>query len=364
MIGDIEEKYPLKRHFMWGAVFVMRQNSNSGDLDMILERDRKAGRSSAGRASAAGNVGRSRSGGREAYRYGEGGRRSAAAGRNVTGRSGMEAGYGRNAQDVQLWKDDRGKSAPAARYGSREAQMRYRRELRRKKRQRQMLLVRSLVGAAALLLLLAAGFGMWKIGSHLWKKEELADEEAMLQIEQEQQYIDDNKSEKPAMEENFLTPNEYSRPQEPLPEVTEIFVHYTANKGTSAAQNRSYFENLGITGETSASAHFVIGFNGEIIQCLPLDEIGYAVMEHNYNSISIECCYLREDGKFEDATYDSLIRLVGWLMSEYDLGPSAVKRHYDSNGKLCPKYYVEHEDEWEQFIRDVENYINGSQTTL
>ena len=143
--------------------------------------------------------------------------------------------------------------------------------------------------------------------------------------------------------------------------MTEIFVHYTANAGTSAAQNRSYFENLGITGETSASAHFVIGYEGEIIQCLPLSEIGYAVKEHNYNSISIECCYLQENGKFEDATYDSLIQLLGWLLKEYDLGPSAVLRHYDSSGKKCPKYYVEHEEAWEKLLEDLEAYAAGSE---
>ena len=84
-------------------------------------------------------------------------------------------------------------------------------------------------------------------------------------------------------------------------------------------QNRSYFENLGITGETSASAHFIIGYEGEIVQCLPLEEIGYAVKGRNYDSVSIECCYLEEDGKFTDATYQSLLQLVSWLMGKYDL---------------------------------------------
>ena len=139
--------------------------------------------------------------------------------------------------------------------------------------------------------------------------------------------------------------------------MTELFVHYTANPGTSAQQNRSYFENLGITGETSASAHFVIGYDGTIIQCLPLTEIGYAVKEHNYNSISIECCYLDEDGKFTDETYDALISLLGWLMREYDLGISDVKRHYDAGGKPCPLYYTEHPEEWERLKEDLEAYI-------
>ena len=69
--------------------------------------------------------------------------------------------------------------------------------------------------------------------------------------------------------------------------------------------------------------------------------------------LSIECCYLKESGKFEDATYRSLIRLLGWLMREYDLNISDIRRHYDAGGKKCPLYYVEHEDAWEQLKSDV-----------
>ena len=32
-------------------------------------------------------------------------------------------------------------------------------------------------------------------------------------------------------------------------------------------------------------------------------------------------------------------------------------RHYDVTGKNCPKYFVEHEDEWEQFKKDVDAQI-------
>lgn len=162
---------------------------------------------------------------------------------------------------------------------------------------------------------------------------------------------------KPFITEDFLTVNEYSRPGEALEEVNNIFVHYTANRGTSAAQNRSYFENLGTTGETSASAHFIIGYDGEIIQCIPLDEIGYAVMGRNYDSISIECCYLQDDGKFTEETYQSLIRLCAWLLDEYKLTPEDMMRHYDEGGKKCPLYFTEHVEAWEQFKRDLGQYI-------
>lgn len=136
-------------------------------------------------------------------------------------------------------------------------------------------------------------------------------------------------------------------------------MHYTANQGTSAEQNRSYFENLGVTGETSASAHFVISYDGSIVQCLPLDEMGYAVKTRNEDSVSIECCYMDEDGKFTDATYQSLLKLSAWLLSEYHLKPSDMRRHYDEGGKLCPLYYVEHEDAWEQFLTDLEDLKNS-----
>ena len=68
----------------------------------------------------------------------------------------------------------------------------------------------------------------------------------------------------PEIMEMLLTENPYSRPGEALEKVKNIFVHYTANPGTSAEENRNYFENLKDTQETSASSHFIIGYDGEI----------------------------------------------------------------------------------------------------
>ena len=158
----------------------------------------------------------------------------------------------------------------------------------------------------------------------------------------------------PDWEENFLTPNEYSRPGEALESVTNIFVHYTANPGTSAAQNRSYFEQQKDMHEASVSAHFIIGYDGEIIQCVPLNEIAYAVMTRNYDSVSIECCYKSQDGSFTQETYDSLISLLAWLTDAYELDTEDILRHYDCGGKKCPLYYTEHEDAWEQLKKDVD----------
>lgn len=237
--------------------------------------------------------------------------------------------------------------------------MRQRRYLRYKKRRRQVLIARSAAVGILLLLLLLISAGVWKLGEFVIKRRSL--EETVNTVGREDSdAVADNQAPRPDITEDFLTPNPYSRPGEKLPEVTELFVHYTANAGTSAAQNRSYFENLAITRETSASAHFVIGYEGEILQCLPLDEIGYAVKEHNYNSISIECCYLESDGEFTPETYQSLIRLLAWLMKEYGLDTSSLYRHYDYSGKRCPLYYVEHPKAWEKLKQDVADYIAAS----
>ncbi|MDE6750773.1 MAG: N-acetylmuramoyl-L-alanine amidase [Lachnospiraceae bacterium] len=163
--------------------------------------------------------------------------------------------------------------------------------------------------------------------------------------------------EKPEITVDLLDVNEYSRPGTKVEEVKNIFVHYTANPRTSAANNRSYFANLEQTHERSASAHLIIGYEGEIIQCIPLEEQAYAVISRNNDSISIECCYLDEDGKFTQETYDSLVHLLAWLVQEYDLECTDILRHYDCGGKMCPLYYVEHEDAWEKLLADVEEYL-------
>ena len=163
----------------------------------------------------------------------------------------------------------------------------------------------------------------------------------------------------PDYDVQLLSINEYSRPGLELEQVNGIVVHYTANPGTTAQQNRDYFESLSQTGETSASSHFVIGIDGELIQCIPCQEIAYASNERNGDTIAIECCIPDETGKFADATYDTLIHLLAWLAGRYHLGTEDIIRHYDVTGKECPKYYVEYPLEWESLKEDVHNYIES-----
>ena len=157
--------------------------------------------------------------------------------------------------------------------------------------------------------------------------------------------------------EKFLDVNQYSRPGIALSTNPEyIVIHYTANPGSTAEQNRNYFENLKDTGETYASAQFVIGLEGEIIQCVPCNEMAYCSNSLNDRCISIEMCHPDDTGNFNDATSNNCVYLVAQLMNYYHLDMDHLIRHYDVTGKNCPRYFVEHEDRWEVFKDFVQQY--------
>ena len=131
--------------------------------------------------------------------------------------------------------------------------------------------------------------------------------------------------------------------------VRNIVIHYVANPGSTAQQNRDYYASR----SSDVSSHFVIGLKGEIIQCIPLHEKSSASNHRNKDTISIEVCHPDESGKFTDASYQSLVKLIAWLLDICDLDSDDVIRHYDITGKQCPLYFVTHEDAWEQFKQEI-----------
>lgn len=186
----------------------------------------------------------------------------------------------------------------------------------------------------------------------------------LIQQKQEREIVPETMSEdaieryKPEIDVELLTPNPYSRPQTPTDEITGIVIHYVANPGSTAMDNRNYFENLKDVQSTYASSNFIVGLEGEIVQCIPTDEVAYASNNRNNDTVSIEVCHPDETGKFNDTTYESLVWLTGWLCGYLDVEPENIIRHYDVTGKPCPLYYVEHEEEWLEFKEDVRDWID------
>lgn len=150
--------------------------------------------------------------------------------------------------------------------------------------------------------------------------------------------------------QDLLPVNEYSRPGDALPQVNGVVVHYVGNPGTTAKQNRSFFANLAETHETYASSHFLVDMDGTILQCVPLDEISYCSTSRNADTIAIECCHPDDTGKFTRETVEALARLLDWLIETYGLERKDILRHYDVNGKECPRYFVRNPEEWEAFL--------------
>lgn len=153
--------------------------------------------------------------------------------------------------------------------------------------------------------------------------------------------------------EDFVDVNEYSRPGKKLEAVNAIVIHYTGNPGTTAAQHRHYYGELATTHEASVSSNFVVGIEGEVIQCIPSDEVAYASNDRNSDTLSIEVCHKDKSGKFTDASYKSTVKLTAYLCEEFNLTEDDVIRHYDVTGKKCPKYFVDHEAAWVKFKQDV-----------
>ena len=227
------------------------------------------------------------------------------------------------------------------------------RRRRKRKNERRVLIVSLLV-----ILLVSCLFAGWLIRRHHRAQIIMGSERVQLDRSPSAgQPREVTEMERPPLDVQLLTVNEYSRPGIPLEQVNGLVIHYTANPGTSAKDNRDYFEGLKNSHVTKASSHFIIGLDGEIVQCIPCNEWAYASNERNEDTISIECCIPDESGEFTQQTYDSLVELVSWLCFRYGLTEEDLLRHYDITGKNCPKYYVEHEDAWNTFLEDVKIYM-------
>lgn len=153
----------------------------------------------------------------------------------------------------------------------------------------------------------------------------------------------------PYVSQQYIDVDGTSRSGTEMRMVNDIVIHYVANPGSTAQGNRDYFDSP----QSKVSAHFVVGLNGEVIQCIPLNEQSAASNRRNVDTVSIEVCHPDSSGKFSQVTYDRLVELTAWLCSEFGLDEDDVIRHYDVTGKNCPKYYVENEDAWKQLKEDV-----------
>lgn len=166
------------------------------------------------------------------------------------------------------------------------------------------------------------------------------------------------------IDKQYLTISNYNRPGSMRSRTTAVACHYIGNPGTSAQANRNWFESLRTEGPakekkeqkaTKASAHYIIGLKGEILQMIPEKEISWCTNSANSYTISIEACHPDSSGKFTEATYKAYVELCADICERWGLDPlnGGLIRHYDVTRKVCPKWFVDHQDAWERFKQDV-----------
>lgn len=158
----------------------------------------------------------------------------------------------------------------------------------------------------------------------------------------------------------LLTPYNYTNGD--IGRIKYIVIHYVGALGGAEA-NCKYYASQYI----GASAHYYVGFSGEIWRSVEDKNIAWHCGAKKYidpecrngNSLGIELCVrnkgsmadISRDWYFEDATVQAAIELTRELMAKYNITADHVLRHFDVTGKICPNPYVYNHTQhtWDDF---------------
>ena len=211
---------------------------------------------------------------------------------------------------------------------------RRRREQRR--RWRRLLVVCTLVAAVPLLI-----YGLWRTGRNGPAPVASSGGPSAIAIPEwiDQQIIDLDGA---------------ARTGTPIGRIRDIAIHYVANPGTTARQNRNYFNQKGV----EVSSHFIVGLEGgrSCSASLSTKKILRDQRPEHRHHLHRGLPPGRNRAGSTMPPYASLVKLCTWLMGQYGLDETHLIRHYDVTGQLCPLYFVRHEDAWERFKQDVVSY--------
>lgn len=202
-----------------------------------------------------------------------------------------------------------------------------------------------------------------------------------------------------------------NRPGKKLRALKAVVIHYTQNDnpGATGKMNVKYigrkyvlkddkkFEADGKTPFRFGSAHIFCDMDS-VTEAIPVDEVAWSCgdknykggyqriaekvfkFRQNYESISVEICnndVIKDSDEDWQAAVKNAKEWVIEFLSTYGLKvdetgsriPQMVKeappsgtvlllRHYDITGKICPKPFLDHPEEWENFIAEVAARVN------
>ena len=175
----------------------------------------------------------------------------------------------------------------------------------------------------------------------------------------------------------LLTPYNYTSGS--ISRIKYLVIHYVGALGGAEANCKYYASQ-----KVGASAHYYVGFSGEVWQSVEDKNIAWSVGAPSYrhpycrnsNSLNIEMCVRKKSTKtmnatdkdwyFEDATYKSAVQLAAKLLKKYNIPLVNMIRHYDVTGKWCPAPFCENNTShtWETFKADVKKALNGKEIVV
>lgn len=191
------------------------------------------------------------------------------------------------------------------------------------------------------------------------------------------------------IEEMFIEKNDFSRCGKKRKETLGIVMHNTGVRNQSAKSARDYFDVLGKLKVQYASAHYVVGLHGEVVQVMPDDEVAYhagssikdresgkvytdtarklfgkyASEQNSPNNctIGIELCQIDEIGNFTGDTLESAAELVAMLCKKYNITTDKITTHNEVVGwKDCPRLWTENPELFHGFVLAVERKLSNN----
>ncbi len=153
----------------------------------------------------------------------------------------------------------------------------------------------------------------------------------------------------------LLEISDYSRSGARMSSAKGIVIHEVASPGTSAMEQRNYYNSLGTTKANHMSSHFIVDLDGKIVQCIPVNEQALANGARNADTLAIEFCYPSEGGEPSGETYSALVKLTATLVNRFGLTADQIYRHSDISSHseiVCPAYFQD-ESLWQSFLGEV-----------
>ncbi len=164
------------------------------------------------------------------------------------------------------------------------------------------------------------------------------------------------------------SPNFSNRP--PGQTIDAIVIH-TTEGSTNPQGTISWFQNP----SSNVSAHYVIGYSGDITQMVSLSKKAWHATYYNSRSIGIEMAGKAYDpGTWGEDNFEALVELVSWLCSKYNIPtirPTGDAYDYPGN-KITLSGIVGHDQlqpwnkddpgpyfDWEEFLEKVSSNLDN-----